>query len=308
MVFMGTPDFSVPTLGALADAGHEITQVYTRPPAAGGRRGRQEVKSPVHQTAETLGIPVSTPMTLKSQEEQARFLALEPQVAVVVAYGLLLPSRIIIAPSLGCWNAHASLLPRWRGAAPIQRAILAGDTRTGVNIMRMEEGLDTGPVALSSEIPITPDMDAATLHDALSALTARLVVEAMADLETGTLHTSLQAQEGVTYARKIEKSETRINWQRPAKELHNHIRGLSPFPGAWFEADFGADTPERVKALACELVAVKGAPGEILDDDFTIACGEGALRLTRLQRAGRKVQEAEEFMRGSSLPIGMKLA
>ena len=257
-------------------------------------------KSPVHERAEQFGIPVFTPESLKGEAEQNAFAAHDADVAVVIAYGLLLPEPVLDAPGFGCYNGHASLLPRWRGAAPIQRAIMAGDAETGVNIMKMDAGLDTGPVALGEAVAIDENMVAGELHDRLSALTADLMVRAMGALERGSLGLVPQAQEGATYAHKISKEETRIDWAKPAQEVHNHIRGLSPFPGAWCEMDIGGK-PQRVKILASRLADGKGSPSEMLISDLVIACEEGAVQLVRLQRAGKQVQDVEEFRRGNKI-------
>jgi methionyl-tRNA formyltransferase len=312
VIFMGTPEFSVPVLRAIAEAGHEIPAVYTQPPRAAGRRGLELTPSPVQREAERLGIEVRTPLSLKGEAEQQAFAALQADVAVVVAYGLLLPKAILEAPRLGCLNGHASLLPRWRGAAPIQRAIMAGDTETGMMVMRMEEGLDTGPVALVEKCAIEPDMTAGDLHDRLMNIAATLMVGALSRLETDTLASTLQATEGVTYARKIDKSETRVDWTRPAAEVHNHIRGLSPFPGAWCEADISGRT-ERLKLLRSTLSEgtlseSMGESGGILDDRLTVACGSGAVRLVEVQRAGGKPAAAQEFLRGAKIEKGMKFS
>ncbi|ESZ50674.1 methionyl-tRNA formyltransferase [Mesorhizobium sp. RSR565B] len=312
VIFMGTPEFSVPVLRAIAEAGHEIAAVYTQPPRAAGRRGLELKPSPVQREAERLGIEVRTPLSLKGEAEQAAFHALRADVAVVVAYGLLLPKGILEAPRLGCLNGHASLLPRWRGAAPIQRAIMAGDVETGMMVMRMEEGLDTGPVALVEKCAIEPDMTAGDLHDRLMNIAATLMVEALSRLETNTLASTLQAADRVTYARKIDKSETRVDWTRPAAEVHNHIRGLSPFPGAWCEADIGGRT-ERLKLLRSTLSEgtlseSMGESGGILDDRLTVACGSGAVRLVEVQRAGGKPAAAQEFLRGAKIEKGMKFS
>ncbi|GLQ39973.1 methionyl-tRNA formyltransferase [Rhizobium albus] len=307
IVFMGTPEFAVPTLAALAQDGHQILAVYTQPPRPGGRRGLAPVKSPVHQQAELLGFDVRTPTSLKSAEEQAAFAALKPDVAVVVAYGMLLPQPILDAPHHGCFNGHASLLPRWRGAAPIHRAIMAGDAETGMMVMKMDAGLDTGPVALTERVTIDPDMTTGELHDRLMVIGGSLMARAMKALEAGTLTLTQQPEEGATYARKIDKAETRIDFSKPAAEVHNHIRGLSPFPGAWFEAEF-AGKPERVKVLASRLVEGSGAPGTVLDDDLSIACADGAVRLVKLQRAGGKPLAADDFQRGGRIVKGTVLS
>lgn len=306
VIFMGTPDFSVPTLRAIAEAGHEIVGVYTQPPRAAGRRGLELTPSPVQREAERLGLDVRTPASLKSEAEQQAFAALRADVAVVVAYGLLLPKVVLDATRLGCLNGHASLLPRWRGAAPIQRAIMAGDSETGMMIMRMEEGLDTGPVALVEKCAIAPDMTAGELHDRLMARGASLMVEALAQLGINCLTFTPQAAEGVTYARKIDKSETRVDWTRPSGEVHNHIRGLSPFPGAWCEVEIGGRM-ERLKLLRSTLSDGVGESGGILDDRLTVACGSGAVRLVEVQRAGGRPAAAQEFLRGAKIAKGMKL-
>ncbi|MDG4878479.1 methionyl-tRNA formyltransferase [Mesorhizobium sp. WSM4935] len=306
VIFMGTPDFSVPTLRAIAEAGHEIAAVYTQPPRAAGRRGLELTPSPVQREAERLGFEVRTPASLKSEAEQQAFAALRADVAVVVAYGLLLPKAILDAPRLGCLNGHASLLPRWRGAAPIQRAIMAGDAWTGMMVMKMEEGLDTGPVAMVEKCAIAPDMTAGELHDLLMAQGASLMVEALAQLGINCLTFTPQAAEGVTYARKIDKSETRVDWTRPSGEVHNHIRGLSPFPGAWCEVEIGGRM-ERLKLLRSTLSDGVGESGGILDDRLTVACGSGAVRLVEVQRAGGRPAAAQEFLRGAKIAKGMKL-
>lgn len=306
IIFMGTPAYAVPTLQALHDAGHEIVAVYSQPPRPAGRRGLELKPSPVHEAAERLGIPVFTPKSLKSDEEQAAFNTLEADAAVVVAYGLLLPKPVLDAPRLGAWNGHASLLPRWRGAAPIQRAIMSGDTRTGVMIMQMDVGLDTGPVALTQSVEISRSMTTGELHDTLARLTAELMTDAMARLERGELPVSPQAEQGVSYAAKISKEETRVDFTRAALDVHNHVRGLAPAPGAWFELQTG-DRAERVKLLASEVVADVNhtkAPGTVLDDALTIACGEGAVRLLRLQKAGGKPLSAQDFLRGTPVTPG----
>jgi methionyl-tRNA formyltransferase len=305
IVFMGTPDFSVPVLDAVVTAGHNVVAVYSQPPRPAGR-GMAEVKSPVHRRAEALGIAVRTPVNFKSEEDRAAFAALEADAAVVVAYGLLLPKAVLEAPRLGCFNVHASKLPRWRGAAPIQRAIMAGDTLTAVDVMRMEQGLDTGPVCLQRDIPIPPDLTAGELHDQLSAAGAALMTEALEKLEAGSLACVPQPAEGVTYAAKIDKGETRIDFARPAKEVVDHVRGLSPFPGAWFEVALGGK-PERIKVLAAKEVSGSGEPGTLLDEALTIACGSGAIRVEKLQRAGKQPMAAADFLRGTRLPAGGRL-
>jgi|TARA_R110002096_G_scaffold78310_3_gene184453 methionyl-tRNA formyltransferase len=299
---MGTPDFSVGILAALVESGHDLVAVYSQPPRKAGR-GMDLKKSPVHEFAETKGIEVRTPKSLKGEEEQRAFAALKLDVAIVVAYGLLLPAPILEAPRLGCLNLHASLLPRWRGAAPIQRAIMAGDAETGVMVMQMDEGLDTGPVLGTARIAITGGMTASDLHDELAKIGAPLMVDTLALLAAGKITPTQQSDEGVTYAKKIDKAEARIDWTRPAKELDCHIRGLSPFPGAYFEI-IRKGKPERVKVLRAEPVAGSGEPGSALDDALSIACGEGALRLLEVQRAGKGRATAEEFLRGFPLAKG----
>ena len=293
---MGTPDFAVPTLTEIVSAGHEVVAVYTRAPKPAGR-GQAERKSPVHEVADGFGIPVMTPKTLRNEAEQIAFAAFDADVAVVVAYGLILPKPILDAPRLGCLNLHGSLLPRWRGAAPMQRAVLAGDKRTGVMVMQMDEGLDTGPVALVDEMPIGPDMTIGELHDRMMLVGADLMGRALAALERGSLTFTPQSEDGVTYASKIDKAEARIDWTKPAQEVHNLIRGMSPFPGAWFELDLAGQTT-RVKAIRSTLGAGSGAPGTILPD-LTIACGEGAVRLITVQREGKSAMDAATFLRGA---------
>lgn len=302
IVFMGTPDFSVPVLDAVVEAGHEVVAVYSQPPRPAGR-GMAEMKSPVHRRAETLGIPVCTPVNFKSEEEREAFAGLHADTAVVVAYGLLLPKAILEATRLGCFNVHASKLPRWRGAAPIQRAIMAGDAITAVNIMRMEQGLDTGPVCVGRDVAIPPDMTAGELHDILSKLGAELMVEALGKLEDGTLQCIPQPSEGATYAAKIDKSEARIDFARPAKEVADRIRGLSPFPGAWFEISLGGK-PERIKVLLAAVVDGSGAPGTVIDEQLTVACGSGAIQIEKLQRAGKQPMAAADFLRGTRVAAG----
>ena len=306
IVFMGTPEFAVPTLSEILDAGHQVVAVYSQPPRPAGR-GMATRVSPVHAFAEKSGVPVMTPASLKTGAAQDAFNALDADVAVVAAYGLILPKPILNAPKHGCLNLHASLLPRWRGAAPIQRAVMAGDAETGVMVMAMEEGLDTGPVCLAERVAIGADQTAGELHDELARLGADLVVRALAALERGSLECVAQPDAGVTYADKIDKSETRIDWSRPAAEIHNMIRGLSPWPGAWFELK-AAGKAERVKVLASSLSEGSGAPGTLLDQHLTVACGNGAVRLLRVQRAGKKPMDATEFLRGNSLEKSTVLA
>ena len=293
IVFMGTPEFSVPALNALAEAGHEIAAVYSQPPRPAGR-GKKDRPSPVHARAEALGIDVRHPKSLKSGEAQAEFAALNPEVAVVVAYGLILPQAVLDAPKHGCLNIHASLLPRWRGAAPIHRAIMAGDHETGVCIMQMEAGLDTGPVLLREATPIGPEETTGELHDRLSEAGAKLIVRALGELSS--LTPVPQPEDGVTYAQKIDKSEARIDWTRPAGGVDRLIRGLSPFPGAWCEIE-----GERVKFLRSRLAEGHAAPGTHLGD-FRIACGSGAVQVLEAQRQGKRVMSADEILRGLDLP------
>ncbi|WP_298244738.1 methionyl-tRNA formyltransferase [uncultured Bradyrhizobium sp.] len=301
LIFMGTPDFSVPTLLELVAHGHEIVAVYTRAPKPGGRRGLQLQPTPVEEVARKLGIPVLTPKTLKTQEALDEFSAFDADAAVVVAYGMILPQAILDAPKLGCYNLHASLLPRWRGAAPINRAIMAGDAESGVMVMKMDVGLDTGDVAMAERLPISDTMTALDLHDRLSRLGADLMVRAMAALGRGGLQLRQQSEDGVTYAAKIDKAEARIDWSKPARDVLRHIHGLSPFPGAWAELDAA-----RVKILRCELAKGSGAPGEVLDDQLTIACGEGAIRIIELQREGKGRMQAADFLRGVPVKAGAR--
>jgi methionyl-tRNA formyltransferase len=305
LIFMGTPDFAVPTLKELVAHGHEIAAVYTRAAKPAGRGMKLQV-SPVELEARRLKIPVLTPKTLKTAEALAEFRAQDADAAVVVAYGMILPQAILDAPKLGCFNLHASLLPRWRGAAPINRAIMAGDTETGVMAMKMDVGLDTGDLAMAERIAITDRMTASDLHDALARLGAGLMVRAMAALERGTLQLTKQPDDGVTYAAKIDKAETRIDWTKPAREVLRHIHGLSPFPGAWCEIA-GEGGPARLKILRCEPADAAGAPGAVLDDHLTIACGTGAIRILDLQRAGKGPMKAAEFLRGTQLKSPARL-
>jgi methionyl-tRNA formyltransferase len=301
LIFMGTPDFSVPTLLELVAHGHEIVAAYTRAPKPGGRRGLQLQPTPVEEAARKLGVPVLTPKTLKTQEALDEFSAFDADAAVVVAYGMILPQAILDAPKLGCYNLHASLLPRWRGAAPINRAIMAGDAESGVMVMKMDVGLDTGDVAMAERLAITDNMTAAELHDRLSRLGADLMVRAMAALDRGGLQLRKQSEDGVTYAAKIDKAEARIDWRKPAREVLRHIHGLSPFPGAWAELENA-----RVKILRCQLAQGAGEPGAVLDDQLTIACGEGAIRIVELQREGKGRMQAADFLRGAPLKAGAK--
>ena len=302
IIFMGTPDFAVPTLAAILAAGHEVVAVYTQPPRAAGR-GMALRKSAVHEIAESKGITVLTPERLKSAEEQERFSAFNADAAVVVAYGLILPRSILEAPRFGCLNLHASLLPRWRGAAPMQRAIMAGDKETGVSVMRMEEGLDTGPVCLERRLPIDPDVTVEQLHDELSGIGAQSMVQALGELEIGTLDCRPQSADGVTYAKKIDAADARIDWSLSARDVHNLIRGLSPHPGAWFELTLNGKR-ERIKVLRSKLTEGSGQPGTALDGRLTIACGAKAVRLIEVQRAGKRPMSADDFLRGAKLAPG----
>jgi methionyl-tRNA formyltransferase len=305
IIFMGTPDFAVPSLRAICAAGHAVVAVYTQPPRQAGR-GLNQRKSPVQHAAEQAGLAVRSPARLKSREEQERFVAFKADATVVVAYGIILPQPILDGTRHGAFNLHASLLPRWRGAAPINRAIMAGDGESGVSIMRLDQGLDTGPVCLEARVAIGRDMTAGELHDALAANGAMLLVHVLSALDRGQLDCRPQAENGVTYAEKIEPGETRIDWSRPAPEVHDMIRGLSPYPGAWFEVGINGKN-ERIKALRSTLAEVSGAPGVVLDDYLTIACGEGAVRLTEVQRAGKKPMRSDNFLRGAPLRAGAKL-
>ena len=298
IVFMGTPEFAVPTLRALHEAGHEITAAYTQPPRPAGR-GKADRKSPVHLAAEKLGLEVCHPLTLRDLDAQADFLALEPELAVVVAYGLILPAAILEAPKRGCLNVHASLLPRWRGAAPIQRAILAGDHVTGVTIMRMEEGLDTGPMLAAARVPVE-DKTSGELHAELAEIGARLLVETVAQLDQ--LKPQPQPELGATYAAKIDKAEARIDWSKPAELIEREVRAFAPFPGSWFELD-----GERIKVLRARAIGVNGADGTVLDDQLTIACGQAAIRPLTVQRAGKPAMAAADFLRGKAVPAGTVL-
>ena len=309
LIFMGTPDFSVPTLLELVAYGHDIAAVYTRAPKPGGRRGLTLQPTPVEQEAQRLKIPVLTPRTLKTPEALEALQAHDADAAVVVAYGMILPQAILDAPKLGCFNLHASLLPRWRGAAPINRAIMAGDAETGVMVMKMDVGLDTGDVAMAERVAITDRMTASDLHDELSRLGAGLMVRALAALERGTLQLTRQPEDGVTYAAKIDKAEARIDWAKPARAVLRHIHGLSPFPGAWCEmVGEGEDQPARLKILRCEPADGAGAAGAVLDDQLTIACGEGAIRIVELQRAGKAPMKAADFLRGVPLKPPARLS
>jgi methionyl-tRNA formyltransferase len=301
LAFMGTPEFAVPSLAELIASGHEIVAVYSQPPRPKGR-GQKLTPSPVHAFAEAMGLPVFTPESMKSPQAIADFQSLDLDAACVVAYGQILKPEVLAAPRLGCFNLHGSLLPRWRGAAPIQRAIMAGDRETGVQIMRMTEGLDEGNILLGEVMPINPDDTSATLAERMAVTGATLWTRALAAIERGGVTDTEQVGEP-TYARKITPAEARIDWTRPAAEIDAHIRGLSPFPGAWCEAPDGA----RMKVLMSRLEAGRGEPGAVLDDGLLIACGEGAVRLVRVQREGRAAQEASEFLKGFAIPAGSQL-
>ena len=302
LVFMGTPDFAVPTLDAILGAGHKITAVYTRPPRPAGR-GMAVQASPVAHSADRFGLPVLTPKTLKEADAAAAMRAHGADAAVVVAYGLILPKPVLDAFPLGCFNLHASLLPRWRGAAPIHRAIMAGDKETGVMVMKMDEGLDTGPIAMAERVAIGPDVTTGDLHDELARRGGKLMLVALGALERGSLAFTPQTAEGATYADKIDKRETAIDWTQPWHKVHDHCRGLSPFPGAWFELP-GAG---RIKVLRSTAGEGAGAPGRVLDEKLTIACGGGAIRIVELQRAGGKPMRADEFLRGTPVACGAAL-
>lgn len=299
VVFMGSPEFAVPTLQALVDAAHEVVCVYTQPPRPGGRRGKELTKTPVHQLAERLGIEVRHPTSLKSAEEQEKFAALDPDVAVVAAYGLILPQPILDAPKRGCLNVHASLLPAWRGAAPIHRSIMAGDELTGVTIMQMEAGLDTGPMLATVRTPVE-DKTTGELTEELAELGAQLMVGTLIDLDA--LHAVEQDDEAATYAKKIDKAETRIDFAQDAAQVERQIRAFAPAPGAWFEYQ-----GERCKVLAAELADGSGAPGTVLDDGLTIACASGAIRPTLVQRAGRPAMATADMLRGWAIAAGANL-
>ncbi len=302
LVFMGTPDFAASALAALIEAGHDVVCVYSQPPRPAGR-GHKEKPSPVHAFADSKGIAVRTPKSLRTAEAQADFAALNADLAVVAAYGLILPKAVLDAPRLGCINIHASLLPRWRGAAPIQRAIQAGDAESGVTIMQMDEGLDTGAMLLKGVTPITAETTGASLHDALAAQGAALIVDALTKLEADALPATAQPVDGVTYAAKLSKDEGRLDWTRPAGELERTIRAFTPWPGAWFEKD-----GERFKVLAAQVISGSGTPGSVLDDRLSVACGEGALRLITVQRAGKAAMSADALLRGYPVPKGTNLA
>jgi methionyl-tRNA formyltransferase len=301
LAYMGTPDFAVPSLAALVEAGHEVASVYSQPPRRAGR-GQKERPSPVHAWAEEHGLPVRTPRTLRDEGAQAEFVALDLDAAIVAAYGLILPLPVLEAPRLGCINVHASVLPRWRGAAPIQRAILAGDTETGISIMMMAEGLDTGPVLRMESLPIGPETTAGELHDALAALGGRMIAPVLADFEAGHIVPEPQDDAGTTYAKKTEKSEAMIDWSEEASMVARRIHAFAPWPGAWFTLG-----GERVKVLAARIEPGDGAPGEVLDNTLRVACGSSAVRLLRLQREGKKPAAAADFLRGRSVATGTVL-
>lgn len=301
LAFMGTPDFALASLRALAEAGHEIAAVYSQPPRPAGR-GHKERLTPVHAYAAQEGWEVRTPKSLKGEAEQAAFAALDLDIAVVAAYGLILPKAILETPRLGCLNVHASLLPRWRGAAPIQRAILAGDRESGVTIMQMDEGLDTGDMLCSESLPITQETTASDLHDRLADLGGKLIVEGLRGVAEGSLEAVAQPDEGVTYAAKLEKAESLLDWRRPAVELARQVRAFTPWPSAVFQLG-----KERIKVLDAEPVEASGPAGRVLDDALTVACGEGALRLHRLQRPGKGAMAARDFLNGFALPAGSEL-
>ena len=301
LIFMGTPDFAVPTLLELVGQGHDILACYTRAPAPAGR-GMTLTRSPVHVQADALGLPVFHPQSLKVEEEKQRFADLDADAAVVVAYGMILPKAILEAPAFGCYNLHASLLPRWRGAAPINRAIMEGDAETGVMVMKMAKGLDTGPVAMAESLAITDTMTAQDAHDQLARLGADLMARAMAALSRGSLQLTEQSEEGVTYAAKIDKAEARIDWGRPAFQVLRHIHGLSPFPGAWTEFETG-DKRERLKVLRVEPAEGDGTPGTLLEG-HRVACGDGAVKLIEVQRAGKQPMEMAAFLNGAGLTPG----
>ena len=304
LAFMGTPDFSVPVLAALLDAGHQVAAVYTQPPRPAGR-GQLDRPSPVAAFAASRGLPVFTPKSLRKPEPQAEFAALGLDAAVVAAYGLILPKAILDAPRLGCFNVHASLLPRWRGAAPIQRAILAGDSESGVTIMQMDEGLDTGAMLMAERVTIVPNMNAGALHDTLSEIGARLMVRALAEVEAGRAQPVAQPGDGVTYAAKIDKSEAQLDWSKSAVELERVVRAFAPIPGAWF--DYRGKQVERIRVFAARVETGHGTPGSVLDGKLLVACGDGALRLLNVQRAGKAAMPADDFLRGNAIAAGTML-
>jgi methionyl-tRNA formyltransferase len=301
LAFMGSPDFAIPTLESIIAAGHDVACVYSQPPRPAGR-GKQLTKTPAHELAESRGIEVRTPENFRAEADRKAFADLKLDAAVVVAYGLLLPQAILDAPRFGCFNIHGSILPRWRGAAPIHRAVMAGDPVAGVQVMKMEAGLDTGPVMKTATTPITEDDTTGDVHDRLARLGAGLMVEALAELEAGPVTLTPQAEQGVTIAAKVASADARVDWSMPAARVAAHIRGLSPLPGAWFESG-----GQRIKALHAKAEKGSGRPGEVLDDELLIACGEGAVRLTRLQRAGKGQMTAGEFQRGARIPRGERL-
>jgi len=302
LAFMGSADFSLPTLRTLLEVGHQVVAVYTQPPRPAGRGHRQRL-SPVHAFAAERGLEIWTPASLKGADEQRAFEALPVDAAVVAAYGLILPAPVLEAPRLGCLNVHASLLPRWRGAAPIQRAILAGDLETGVTIMQADEGLDTGAILSVGRVPITADTTAESLHDVLAEMGARLMIETLAGVAAGTLTARPQPEAGATYARKLERDEGRLDWARPAAELERAVRALNPWPGVWFEY-----RGERIRVLAAEVADTVAAPGTIVDGRLTIACSKGGLRPLRVQRAGKAPVDTEAFLRGFGLPEGTRVS
>lgn len=304
LIFMGTPEFAVPTLLQLVAHGHEIAAVYSREARPAGR-GMKLQPSPVAREAQRLGLPVLTPKTLKTPDALLEFQSFAPDAAVVVAYGMILPRAILDGPRYGCYNLHASLLPRWRGAAPINRAIMAGDAESGVMVMKMDAGLDTGDVAMAERITVTDAVTASDLHDALAPLGADLMVRAMASLSRDGLQLTKQSEQGVTYAAKIDKAEARIDWNSRSRDVLRHIHGLSPFPGAWCEMPVDGE-PARVKILRCELTEGAGSPGSLLDDRLTIACAEGAIRVLELQRAGKPPMKAGAFLNGTPLTPPMQ--
>lgn len=307
IIFMGAPDFATPTLHALIESSQEVVAVYTKAPRPAGRRGLELTKTPVHQLAESRGLTVLTPASLRTEDAQAEFRAFRADVAIVAAYGLILPPPVLAAPRLGCLNVHGSLLPRWRGAAPVQRAIMAGDTETGAGLMRMEEGLDTGPVAREIRTPIEPSVNAGELTAALAALGATLITEALPDVAGGRLEFHQQNSQGVTYARKIEKSEAPIDWTMEAVRVRNHVHGLAPFPGAYGEIDCGGRM-ERVKILRATVVDGSGAPGAVLDASMTVACGDRAIRVLEAQRPGKSVMSGSDLMRGGAIAPGARFS
>ena len=306
IVFLGTPEFAVPTLLEIIGQGHEVVACYTQPPRPAGRRGLEIKKSPVHEKALTFGIPVNTPVSFKENGEIEKFFDYQAEVAVVVAYGLILPLKILESPQFGCFNLHPSLLPRWRGAAPINRAIMSGDTETGVAVMKMDAGLDTGAICMEERVTIESNMTAGALHDSLATLGSNLMVRALSALERGALTETPQSENGITYAEKITKAEAQIDWTLPATEVHQQIQGLSPFPGAWCEVEIEGKV-ERTKIFRSKIVETNGESGQLIDQDLTVACGTGAVQLLELQRAGKNTMTNVEFMRGSKLEVGTNL-